>query len=83
MTEAQLTATQISVNELIGMLAAIGDQDYSKFQELETAFVSQHGEEVWQEVFSFRVLPALDKAASQWLLNQWLSAGINSIRKIG
>jgi hypothetical protein len=83
MTEAQLTATQIPVNELIDMLAAIGDQNYVRFQELETAFVSQHGEEVWQEVFNFRVLPALDKLASQWLLNQWLSAGINSIRKIG
>ncbi|MBH8566576.1 hypothetical protein I8748_31235 [Nostoc sp. CENA67] len=82
MTEAQLTATQIPVNELIGMLTAIGNQDYSRFQELETVFVSQHGEEVWQEVFNFRLLPALDKPASQWLLNQWLSAGINSIKKI-
>ncbi|BAY32660.1 hypothetical protein NIES2107_45500 [Nostoc carneum NIES-2107] len=83
MTEAQLTATQIPVNDLIGMLTAIGNQDYPKFQELETAFVSQHGEEVWQEVFNFRILPALDKPTSQWLLNQWLSAGINSIKKIG
>ncbi|MBD2168547.1 hypothetical protein H6G04_29645 [Calothrix membranacea FACHB-236] len=82
MTEAQLTATQIPVNDLIGMLTAIGKQDYQKFQELETAFVSQHGEEVWQEVFNFRILPVLDKPTSQWLLNQWLSAGINSIKKI-
>ncbi|MCC5636855.1 hypothetical protein LC593_13490 [Nostoc sp. CHAB 5844] len=45
--------------------------------------VAQHGEEVWQEVFNFRILPALDTSASQWLLGQWLSAGINSIKKIG
>lgn len=83
MTEAQLTATQIPVNELIDMLTTIGNRDYLKFQELENAFVSQHGEEVWQEVFNFRILPALDKSASQWLLGQWLSAGINSVKKIG
>ena len=59
MTEAQLTATKIPVNNLIDMLAAIGNRDYSRFQELEQVFVSQYGEEVWQEVFNFRVLPAL------------------------
>jgi hypothetical protein len=82
MTEAQLTATQIPVNDLISMLTAIGNRDYSRFLELESTFVSQHGEEVWQEVFNFRVLSVLDKPASQWLLGQWLSAGINRIKKI-
>lgn len=82
MTEAQLTATKIPVNDLIDMLAAIGNRNYSRFQQLEQAFVSQHSEEIWQEVFNFRVLPALDKPASQWLLAQWMSHGINSIKKI-
>lgn len=82
MTEAQLTATKIPVNNLIDMLAAIGTRDYSRFQELEQVFVSQYGEEVWQEVFNFRVLPALDKPTSQWLLAQWFSHGINGIKKI-
>lgn len=82
MTEAQLTATQIPVNDIIGMLTAIGNKDYARFQELEQAFVSRHGEEVWQEVFNFRILPALDKGASQWLLAQWMSHGINSIKTV-
>ena len=82
MTEAQLTATKIPVNDLLNIIAAIGNRDYSQFQELEQVFVSLHGEEVWQEVFNFRILPALDKPASQWLLAQWMSHGINSIKKI-
>lgn len=82
MTEAQLTATQIPINEIIDMFAVIGDCNYSKFQELEDAFVSRHGEEVWQEVLNFRILPALDKSASQWLLVQWISDGINSVKTV-
>ncbi|PHJ57178.1 hypothetical protein VF14_21715 [Nostoc linckia z18] len=82
MTEAQLTATQIPVNDILSMFAAIGNKDYAYFQELEQAFVSQHGEEVWEQVFNFRVLPALDKPASQWLLAQWMSHGINSIKTV-
>ena len=82
MTEAQTTATQIPVNDLIDLLTAIGNRNYLKFQQLENAFVSQHGEEVWQEVFNFRILPALDKSTSQWLLVQWASAGINNIKTI-
>ncbi|AFY35355.1 hypothetical protein [Calothrix sp. PCC 7507] len=82
MTEAQLTATQIPVNNIVSMLVAIGNKDYAQFQELEQAFVSQHGEEVWEQVFNFRVLPALDKPANQWLLVQWMSHGTNSIKKV-
>lgn len=52
-------------NDLIGMLTAIANRDYLRFQELEKAFVCQQGEEVWQEVFNFRVLPALNKPVSQ------------------
>ncbi len=48
MTEAQLTATKIPVNDLLNMLAAIRNRDYSQFQELERVFVSEYGEEVWQ-----------------------------------
>ena len=70
------------MNDLLNIIAAIGNRDYSQFQELEQVFVSLHGEEVWQEVFNFRILPALDKPASQWLLAQWMSHGINSIKKI-
>lgn len=83
MTEAQLTATQIPVSDIIDMLAAIGNRNYSRFLELENAFVSQHSQEVWQEVFNFRLLPALDKPASQWLLVQWTSHGINSVKTVG
>ena len=83
MTESQLSATQIPVNDIIDMLVAIRNRNYPRFQELENAFVSQHSQEVWQEVFNFRLLPALDKSASQWLLVQWTSDGINSIKTVG
>ncbi len=82
MTEAQLTATQIPVNDIVNMLTAIGNKSYNHFQELEQTFVSQYGEEVWEQVFNFRILPALDKPASQWLLAQWMSHGINSIKTL-
>ncbi|MEG3879316.1 hypothetical protein QT972_18345 [Microcoleus sp. herbarium7] len=75
-------ATQIPINDLVGMLTAVGNRDYTRFQELEQTFTFQHGEEVWQEVFNFRILPALDKPTSQWLLAQWMSHGINSIKSV-
>lgn len=52
------------------MLTAIGTCDYSRFQELENIFTSQHSEDVREEVFNFRVLPVLDKPVSVWLLGQ-------------
>jgi len=75
-------ATQIPINDLVGMLESVGNKDYTHFQELEQFFVSQHGEEVWQEVFNFRILPALDRPANQWLLAQWMSHGINSVKVV-
>ncbi|MGJ5676812.1 MAG: hypothetical protein ACR9NN_24950 [Nostochopsis sp.] len=67
--------TQISITEIIPMLTAIGDRQWEKFKELEADFVSQHGVEVWQEVFNFRLKPALDKDSDRWLLIQWCSKG--------
>lgn len=82
MTPAQVTATQIPVNELVNMIVAISSRDYAKFQELENDFAQQHGVEVWEEVFNFRIKPVLDKNSDRWLLQQWLSHGINSVQKI-
>ncbi len=82
MSKAQATATQIPVSDLIPMLTAISERNYTRFQELEQEFASLHGVETWQEVFNFRVLPALDKPASQWLLIQWCSKGIVSVKDI-
>ena len=72
MTEA---ATLISINQLTPMFAAIGNKDYSEFKKLELQFAEQHGIETWQDVFNFRVLPALDKEAKSWLLVQKCSKG--------
>ncbi|MFN6563584.1 MAG: hypothetical protein RMY28_027815 [Nostoc sp. ChiSLP01] len=80
MTEAQLIATNIPLNDIVGMLAAIGNKNYAQFQELEQAFVSQYGEEIWELVFNFRILPALDLPTNQWLLEQWMSHGINGVK---
>ncbi len=82
MTPAQVSATQIPVNDLVDMIVAIGSRDYAKFQELENNFAQQHGVEVWEEVFNFRIKPILDKNSDRWLLQQWLSHGINSVQKI-
>jgi len=53
MTEKQLTTTQIPVNNLINMLAAIRNRNYPKFQELENAFVTQHSEESGKKFLTF------------------------------
>jgi len=72
MTEA---ATLISINQLTPMFTAIGDKNYPEFKKLELAFADQHGIETWQDVFNFRILPALDKEAKSWLLVQKCSKG--------
>ncbi|MDF5733065.1 MAG: hypothetical protein PUP92_35025 [Rhizonema sp. PD38] len=82
MTEVQATTNQIPVSELITMLTAISERNYTQFQQLENAFVSRYGIEVWQEFFNFRLLPGLDKLSSNWLLVQFCSAGIVSVKKV-
>ncbi|MHC5826538.1 MAG: hypothetical protein ACYT04_64410, partial [Nostoc sp.] len=80
MTPVQAAATQIPVSIIISMLTSINDREYLHFKELEKSFVIQHGLEVWEEVFNFRVLPALDKQSSNWLLVQFCSAGVVSVK---
>ncbi|MGB3642555.1 MAG: hypothetical protein WBA39_33985 [Rivularia sp. (in: cyanobacteria)] len=72
MTEA---ATLVPISQLAPMFTSIGDKDYSEFKKLELAFAEQHGVETWEDVFNFRVLPALDKDAKSWLLVQKCSKG--------
>jgi hypothetical protein len=75
-------ATQISIAAIVPMLTAIGDRQWEKLKELEADFVFQYGVEVWQEVFNFRILPALDNDSNRWLLTQWCSEGIISIKNM-
>jgi hypothetical protein len=82
MTEVQATTTQIPVSVLITMLTAISDRNYAQFRQLESDFVLSYGVGVWQEFFNFRLLPALDKPSSNWLLVQFCSAGIVSVKKV-
>jgi hypothetical protein len=82
MTSIKTTANQIPVGTIIPMLTAIHDRDYSCFKELEQVFVVQYGVEVWQDVFNFRVLPALDQQSNRWLLQAWCSKGIVSVKNI-
>lgn len=70
------TATQIPVNTIIPIFTAIGDRHWQTFKDLEANFVSQYGVEIWQEVFNFRILPALDQDSNRWLLIQWCDEGI-------
>lgn len=77
------TATLVPITDLMPMFAAIGERDWSRFQELEREFANQHGVEVWEDVFNFRLKPALDKESDRWLLVQWCSAGIKSVKVVG
>ncbi|WP_414756141.1 hypothetical protein [Anabaena sp. CCY 9910] len=75
-------ATQIPITAIIPILTAIGDRQWQQFKDLEADFVTQHGVEVWEEVFNFRVLPALDKDSNRWLLVHWCGEGINWVKDV-
>jgi hypothetical protein len=79
MSEATLS---MSITELIPMLTAIAERNWEKFKEIEKQFVSKHGIEAWEEFFAFRLKPALDKDSDRWLLVQWCSEGIVSIKNV-
>lgn len=64
-------ATLVPVSVVISMLSAISDRNWERFKELEADFVSQYGVEIWEDVFNFRLKPALDKESDRWLLIQW------------
>jgi hypothetical protein len=74
--------TEIPVSVIIPIFTAISDRQWEKFQTLEADFVLQYGVEVWQEVFNFRVKPALDKESDRWLLIQWCGVGINWVKNV-
>ncbi|MFM6074330.1 MAG: hypothetical protein ACKPCI_18095 [Dolichospermum sp.] len=74
------TATQVPINTIVPMLTAISDRNWEQFKKLERDFVNQYGVDVWEDVFNFRLKPALDKDSDRWLLVQWCSTGINSVK---
>jgi hypothetical protein len=76
------TATQIPLSAVIPMFTAISDRDYQRFNQLEWDFANTHGALTWQDVFNFRVLPALDKDAKKWLLIQKCNTGIKSVKVV-
>lgn len=76
------TATQVPITTIVPMLTAISDRNWQQFKNLEADFVSQYGVDVWEEVFNFRLKPALDKDSDRWLLIQWCSQGIKSIKTV-
>jgi hypothetical protein len=75
-------ATQIPITTIIPILTAIGSRSWQQFKDLEADFCTVYGVSVWQEVFNFRVLPALDKDSNRWLLVQWCGEGINWIKDV-
>ena len=64
------TATQVPITTIVPMLNAISDRNWQQFKNLEVDFVSQYGVDVWEDVFNFRLKPALDKNSDRWLLIQ-------------
>jgi hypothetical protein len=75
-------ATQIPITAIVPMFIAIGNRDWERFKNLEADFVNQYGLDAWQEVFNFRLKPALDKDSDRWLLVQWCSEGIISVKNV-
>ncbi|MFM5962483.1 MAG: hypothetical protein ACKOQ2_35945, partial [Dolichospermum sp.] len=61
------TATQVPINTIVPMLTAISDRNWEQFKKLERDFVNQYGVDVWEDVFNFRLKPALDKDSDRWL----------------
>ena len=55
------TATQVPITTIVPMLTAISDRNWEQFKKLERDFVNQYGVDVWEDVFNFRLKPALDK----------------------
>ncbi len=76
------TATQIPISAIIPMLTAISDRYWEQFKTLEINFAQEYGVEVWEDVFNFRLLPALDKESNRWLLVQKCSQGIISVKNV-
>ena len=64
------------------MLNAINNLSWARFKELEREFVNQHGIEVWEDLFNFPVLLALDKESDKWFLIQKCSTGIKSVKVV-
>jgi len=76
------TAVQVPITMIISMLTTIANRDWQQFKQMEADFVHQYGVDVWQEVFNFRLKPALDKDSDRWLLIQLCSTDIKSVPKI-
>jgi hypothetical protein len=76
------TAVQIPVTTVIAMLVSIAERNWQQFKSLEFNFVEQYGVNVWEEVFNFRLKPALDKDSDKWLLIQKCNTGIKSVKQI-
>jgi hypothetical protein len=76
------TAVQVPVTTVISMLVAIAERNWQQFKNLEFSFVDQYGIDVWEEVFNFRLKPALDKDSDKWLLIQKCSTGIKSVKQV-
>jgi hypothetical protein len=74
------TATQVPITTIVPMLTAISDRNWEQFKKLERDFVNQYGVDVWEDVFNFRLKPALDKDSDRWLLIQWCNKGIKSVK---
>ena len=67
-----------AISELLA--AALRYRNWQQFKNLEVDFVSQYGVDVWEDVFNFRLKPALDKNSDRWLLIQKCSTGIKSVK---
>lgn len=73
---------KVAVGEIIPMLVAIDSRNWEQFKALEKSFVDKYSVRTWEDVFNFQVKSALDKDSDRWLLIQWCSKGIKSVKLV-
>jgi hypothetical protein len=59
---------QIPLYEILPMIESIDRQNFREFNKLKSRFIKSFGNDVWPDVFEFRMLPVLDIYSKEWLL---------------
>jgi hypothetical protein len=61
---------QYSTTKVCNLLDAIASEDGEKFKVIEEQIAEEIGVEAYEELFNFRIMPALSIGSRQWLLSE-------------
>jgi hypothetical protein len=76
-------AASVPLSEFMSMLNAIIERNWLLFKDLELQFVDNYSIDIWEEVFNFRLLPALDTESKRWFLIEKCKQGILEVKVVG